>query len=267
MMKWQVNFMQNMEMILNRAYDKPFYKTKTYRKAVKKMDRFLKPYDILVEGKSDVDCFEKEIIYHSLKTKQQFEDVFFDTYVSMYDYWYDLTYQERKKQMNMEIEKLMAKLPYFMSKGQRIFLPCFDERFNNLYTDEIVLLDLKQYHRYIRTCHQEIKLHPYGAQCYKNDFSSAEVLFQKDGDFVLYHPLMHRFYVNKNNTWAKVLSFDPKKECSEEALRKLAVSIFYDEEDTVINILLKEELVGKKIKRRLEKYQRKKQKKLKKEKE
>lgn len=51
MMKWQVNFMQNMEMILNRAYDKPFYKTKTYRKAVKKMDRFLKPYDILVEGK------------------------------------------------------------------------------------------------------------------------------------------------------------------------------------------------------------------------
>ena len=62
MMKWQVNFMQNMEMILNRAYDKPFYKTKTYRKAVKKMDRFLKPYDILVEGKSDVDCFEKEII-------------------------------------------------------------------------------------------------------------------------------------------------------------------------------------------------------------
>ena len=116
------------------------------------------------------------------------------------------------------------------------------------YTDEIVLLDLKQYHRYIRTCHQEIMLHPYGAQCYKNDFSSAEVLFQKDGDFVLYHPLMHRFYVNKNNTWAKVLSFDPKKECSEEALRKLAVSIFYDEEDTVINILLKEELVGKKIK-------------------
>ena len=234
MMKWQVNFMQNMEMILNRAYDKPFYKTKTYRKAVKKMDRFLKPYDILVEGKSDVDCFEKEIIFHSLKTKQQFEDVFFDTYVSMYDYWYDLTYQER---------------------------------INNLYTDENVLLDLKQYHRYIRTCHQEIKLHPYGAQCYKNDFSSAEVLFQKDGDFVLYHPLMHRFYVNKNNTWAKVLSFDPKKECSEEALRKLAVSIFYDEEDTVINILLKEELVGKKIKRRLEIYQRKKQKKLKKEKE
>ena len=61
---------------------------------------------------------------------------------------------------------------------------------------------------------------------------------------------MHRFYVNKNNTWAKVLSFDPKKECSEEALRKLAVSIFYDEEDTVINILLKEELVGKKNKKK-----------------
>ena len=66
MMKWQVNFMQNMEMILNRAYDKPFYKTKTYRKAVKKMDRFLKPYDILVEGKSDVDCFEKEIGCHPI---------------------------------------------------------------------------------------------------------------------------------------------------------------------------------------------------------
>lgn len=64
MMKWQVNFMQNMEMILNRAYDKPFYKTKTYRKAVKKMDRFLKPYDILVEGKSDVDCLKMCFLIH-----------------------------------------------------------------------------------------------------------------------------------------------------------------------------------------------------------
>ena len=267
MMKWQVNFMQNMEMILNRVYDKPYYKTKIYRRAVKKMDSFLKPYGILVDGKSDVDCFEKEIIYYSLKTKQQFEDVFFDTYVSMYDYWYDLTYLERKKQMNMEVEKLMAKLPYFMSKGQRIFLPSFDERFNNLYTDEIVLLDLKQYHRYIRTCHQEVKLHPYGAECYKNGFSSAQVLLQKDDGFVLYHSLMHRFYVNKNNKWIKVISFDPKKECSEEVLHKLATAIFHDEEDKVIDVFLKEELVNKKTKKRLEKYQRKKHKKLKIEKE
>ena len=138
--------------ILNKAYDKTLLDLKEVRQHHRKVCELLEEYQVPHDGKRDDDVIQCEILYESLMVKRQFEDVFFDTYVKMYDYWYDLNYLERKAQMNVDIDRFVSELRHFEAEGETIYMPAFAPGFNHLYHTEIVLLDLKQYHRFIREC-------------------------------------------------------------------------------------------------------------------
>ena len=89
---------------LNKVYDKTLLDQKDIRKHYRTICDLLEEYQIPHDGKSDDAVIQNEIVYESLLVKRQFEDVFFDTYVKMFDYWYDLNYLERKAQMNVDVE-------------------------------------------------------------------------------------------------------------------------------------------------------------------
>ena len=84
-------------------------------------------------------------MYEGIINKKKFEDTYMTTYVSMHDYWGTLDYQERKHQMNVDIDQMRKELKSFSYKGEDIYIPMFDQRMNRLYTQEIVLMELKQY--------------------------------------------------------------------------------------------------------------------------
>ena len=137
---------------LNKVYDKTLLDQKDIRKHYRTICDLLEEYQIPHDGKSDDAVIQNEIVYESLLVKRQFEDVFFDTYVKMFDYWYDLNYLERKAQMNVDVERFVKELRHFEADGETIYMPAFAPGFNHLYHTEIVLLDLKQYHKFIREC-------------------------------------------------------------------------------------------------------------------
>ena len=149
--------MKHLYELLNKKYDKKLVEDKEYRKAWKKRKQRLEACGVEVKDLDDVAMLYYELVAYSIDVKERFEEVFFDTYVRMYDYWYDLTYQERKKQMNLDIMRLKQELPCFVWDTQEIYMPCFQAKFNHLYTDEIILLDLKQYHTFIRSYQDQLK--------------------------------------------------------------------------------------------------------------
>lgn len=254
--------MKTLLQILNKHYDKQLLDYKPFRKAFESKQACLKECAISNDAKTDSEVLHVEMIYHSIAIKQKFEDVFFDTYVHMFDYWYDLTYLERKKQMNMDIDRLMETLPYFMEGKQKIFMPCFDVSFNHLYTDEIVLLDLKQYHTFIRTFAKEIKDHIYGVRAFEIGSTSADVIMAKEHTYVLYHPLTHRLYMYQHDHFEQALSLDPKCPVTAyDALKELATAFMANDEDTMLALLCDSEFISSKMHKKLTHYQNKKQKK------
>lgn len=249
--------MKTLAQLLNKKYDKELLSYKEEKKAFSNISQLLSSYEIPVQAKSDHDVIRLEVIYNSLLVKQRFEEVFFDTYVKMFDYWYDLTYQERKKQMNVDIDRLKEELTCFMSGEEAVYMPSFDERINHLYATEIVLLDLKQYHRYIRECASEVREHLYGVLPFQHGFSSTRVYAEGEDSYVLYHPRTHRLYLYRNDTFTSQLSFDPSCEEEEDTLKQIAMHMLLDQEEEILNIVLASNLVAEKTKKKLRKLQAK----------
>jgi len=180
-----------------------------------------------------------------------------------------LTYIERKQQMNLEIAKQKEALEYFTYEDKEIYMPCFSPRFNHLYTDEIVLLDLKQYHTFIRNCANEVVPHMYGYESYAHGFSSCEGCATEGlMDYVLYHPLTKRFYVYRQDVCVSTFSLDPKqKECPAAMRFEIAKALLKKDEDALFMFLLEYPIVNERFKKKLKKYQHKRLKKKTKEKE
>lgn len=250
--------------IVNKAYDKALLNHKEFRKQYHTITELLQEYDIPHDGKSDDEVIHNEIIYRSLLIKQQFEEVFFDTYVTMFDYWYDLTYQERKKQMNVDIARLCEQLAHFEADGETIYMPAFDASFNHLYHTEIVLLDLKQYHRYIRECAKEVNGYRYQAEPFRHGFSSCELVGEKKHRFVIYHPLMHRWYVYEEKRLITTLSSNPECEVKQAWKQTIAQALLAEDEEPLVKLLEEYGIIGKhpqkKLRRLLQKKEKKQQK-------
>ncbi len=258
-MKWLVERMKTLQQRLNKKYDKSIFDNKEIKKQLKVMQSLLQEYEIELPAKQDSDYFIIESVYQSLLVKRKFEDVFLDTYVSMFDYWYDLTYLQRKYQMNIEINQLKESLECFSFDEKTIFMPAFTVWLNDLYQNEIVLLDLKQYHTFIRDCKKEVKLHQYGYHMYDTKFSSAKICeIYTVNDYVLYHEKTNRFYVYQNDQCISVCSLDPKhNELSDDVKKEFADALYKHDEARMINLIIEYSLVGNRMKKKIQKYKSK----------
>ena len=252
--------MKTIYSIVNKVYDKNLVDYKDIKKQYRRICSFLEEYGFSEFGKQDDDVIQYEIFYNSLQIKRQFEDVFFDTYVKMYDYWYDLTYQERKQQMNVDIKYLTETLTHFEEDGEDIYMPSFAPWLNHLYHTEIVLLDLKQYHRFIRDCAKEMERYRYGAKVFQYGFSNLMLLAEQENGYIVYHDQAHRFYHYTKDGLVKTLSLDPKKEIEDECKTMIAMYMLKDEEDHLVAALKEHQLVKKRVIKKLEKLLYKKKK-------
>lgn len=261
--------MKHINQIVNKKYDRCLLSYKKEKRVLEQKQKKLKEYDLDTRYKEDVECFRVEYLYSSLMIKRKFEDVFFDTYVHMFDYWYDLTYLQRKYQMNVEIDKLKNQLVSFEYDGKPIYMPGFSPWLNGLYANEIVLLDLKQYHTFIRDCKKETADHLYGYHIYDHGFTSVCVCAHDSlTNYVLFHPVTKRFYVFKEDHLIEEFSLNPKLETpSDEILAQFAKLLLKQEEEAIVAFILEHELYSKRMLKKIRKYQKKFEKRRKKENE
>lgn len=253
--------MKSLLELLNKTYDKKLEDHKEYKKKLQEMKTFLTKNKVSCKESDDISCLRYEMLVKSIENKQKLEDVFFDTYVKMHDYWYDLTYLERKKQMNVDIDACKQTLNGFMYEDEEIYMPCFDQRMNHLYHTEIVLLDLKQYHTFIREFQKEIHYDLYGVLPYEHGFTSAIITAQMGDSFVLYQKDAQRLYRFDHGIYAEKLSLDPKcKEERMEEIRMVSMLFLLDREVDIASVLIDGSLINDKMKKKITKLMKKRQK-------
>ena len=153
---------KNVEEVLHKKYHKKLEKLNAYKEKLKRMQMTFREYGVGCVIKDEWSYYQIEIIYESILNKKKFEDTYLTTYVSMHDFWHDLDYQERKHQMNVDIDLMRRELKSFPYENEDIYMPMFDQRMNRLYVQEIVLMELKQYHRYIKKFDDVIQKNMYG---------------------------------------------------------------------------------------------------------
>ena len=251
--------MKSLESILNKKYHRKIEKLTIYRERLKQMQKVFKEYGIACVIKDEWSYYQVETMYEGIINKKKFEDTYMTTYVSMHDYWGTLDYQERKHQMNVDIDQMRKELKSFSYKGEDIYIPMFDQRMNRLYTQEIVLMELKQYHRFMTKFDDVIKENLYGALPYMHNFSSCLYICGDDHYFSLYNPDLNRLYFIENYHCVHTLSFDPARNqmTSFEEMRRIAESFMTNDEVTCMGIIANSHLIADSLSKKLGKYYRK----------
>ncbi len=251
--------MKNIEAILNKKYHKKIEKLSIYRDKLKQMQITFKEYGIACVVKDEWSFYQLETIYEGILNKKAFEDTFLTTYVDMHDFWADLDYQERKHQMNVDIDQMRKELKSFPYAGEDMYIPMFDVRMNRLYTKEIVLLELKQYKRFINSFQDVIIENAYGVLPYMYNFSSCLYICGDDHYFALYNPDVNRLYFIENFHCTHTLNFDSMRSArsSFEEIKKIAECFMKNDEAGCTRAIMESELIVDSMKKKLEKYLKK----------
>lgn len=162
---------------------------------IKKNRFLLERYSISLPIKNENDFFYFESLVFTLKNKEKLEGVFVSTYDDMIDYWQTLTYNERKRLMNIEIDRALQEMEYVESNGKINYVPCFNDRINEIYKNEMVLFELKQYHRLRFDCKDMIDKNCIDLNMVKSGILSLDYIMGEFLDYwafcsinkVLYH--------------------------------------------------------------------------------
>lgn len=244
--------------LCNKKYNLKYEKNPIYQTLYKNLTSLNEKYHLDLYNHNEFDCFRNEILYYSLLNKIAFEDCFLKTYVNMYDYWYDLLYQERKHQMNVDIDLMRTSLPCFQYQEQLIYLPFFDELMNQMYLEEMVLFDLKQYGKFRNEFKELIQIPRYGSALYDSDFTSLELIREKDSQIIVYSRAMNRLYFLENDQFVESISMiSEKSDATKEQLLKIIELYEEDNEIELINQLIDEGFVDEKLSKKLKKIQNK----------
>ena len=229
--------------ILNKRYYEPLAKRKANKTFVKEMESKLQSYGLKKEIQDDLVYVQQQILYRGICNKEVLEEMFLDAYVNMYDYWYDLDYQQRKHQVNVDLQPYKDAMITFKHGEQTIYLPMFDERMNRIYENEMVLFALKQYQKLKHEFHDYIvSSNYYGKEVYASDFCDVQLLVENEHDWVLYDEQYHVLYLLQQDHIQTILAMQPKEEVNQDVLLELVRCV--KEEDTygLLKILVEKQL-------------------------
>lgn len=249
---------KNVEEVLHKKYHKKLEKLNAYKEKLKRMQMTFREYGVGCVIKDEWSYYQIEIIYESILNKKKFEDTYLTTYVSMHDFWHDLDYQERKHQMNVDIDLMRRELKSFPYENEDIYMPMFDQRMNRLYVQEIVLMELKQYHRYIKKFDDVIQKNMYGILPYVYNFTSCLFICGDESYFCIYNPDVNRLYFIENFNCTHTLNFDPSKNRATtfEELRAIADAYMHKEDRLCAKLISASHLISDRTKKKMKRLAR-----------
>lgn len=148
--------------------------------------------------KQEWDYLQASVILQGLANKQAIEQAYFLFMDEIEQYWNVLDYKERLRIMNIDLKKQYDALPHFTYEDRPYYIPFFDHRLNEIYRQEMIVFERKQYQK-LRKAYSEsiIDLDSYGTACFDGQFVPAKFLFQDGETAVFYHCGIHKFYIKQ----------------------------------------------------------------------
>lgn len=155
-----------------------------------------------VSLKSEMDLIQSSVIFRSLDNKMKLENAYLLVRDDLNDFWNTLDYLERKRIVNIDMQKTLDNLPSFFYKkwGKDVYISFFDERINDLYQNEMVMFELRQY---AQLAHQFkefiVNEGNFDFDMYNGKFVPTLFLGKELDTTVLYNETLHKIYVIKDN--------------------------------------------------------------------
>lgn len=226
---------------LNKKYDKKFFKSSFVENKNKLMGPLFKEDQLELKQDNELSFFYNEIVYQGILNKRKIEKAYFEARNIMNDYYETLDYKEKVRLVSYEIHKAAENIDHVEINGEKIFIPFFDERMNEIYYDEMNLFDIKRYNRYLTDYKDIIKKDLYGRAFYIEPFCSAKVVFENDNEFTLHSKFNNALYFIKDGLLVDHLSLI--RTLTNEEMNVVSTNYFFNDPEAFVYILKKYELI------------------------
>lgn len=237
--------------LLHKKLDQKVEKNKEIIKRKSAIEKAFKEDKVEYVDKDVFDYYRNEIVYRGIHNKKAIEDAYFQGMVKMQDYFEHLDFNEKKRLMNYEIEQCLADLIHFEYEETTIFIPFFDEKMNRIYKNDMVLFDLKQYHRIVRDYSDLYQKDYYGLKAYQSAFSSLDVIGQYKDKVSMYDPYTNRLFFLEN---LELIEFITLTNSEDECLQNLSLAYFYENDNQLVDVLESTGNINEKIAKKARKY-------------
>ena len=164
------------------------------KKFVKENSIYLTRYNISLPIKTDIEYFYFEALVQTLKNKEVFEGSFVKSFDDMFDYWQTLTYEEKKRMINADLEKNIKDLKCIHLNDRKYYLPVMNDKINAIYENEMVLFELKQYNKLRFDCKDMIDKYEITLPMIQSSFTSLEYIQGEELDYYCYCKVNHLIY-------------------------------------------------------------------------
>lgn len=139
--------------------------------------------------KTKWDLVRASVVLQGVSNKRTIERAYIKVMDGMENYWQVLDYKERNRILNIDLAPAYALLPSFFKNDEKIIIPFFDQRINELYQKEMAIFELKQYHLMMHDYRQWIQpVEFYQYQYFNGTFVPSRLIAHNGNDIVLYHP-------------------------------------------------------------------------------
>lgn len=250
------------EAILLKSNKIDVYKDRNTKQIVANMRQAFAMHKLDVKMKSESDFFNALIFHEGLLNKSRMEACFEDARRDLFDYWDNLSYQERNRLISLKNDELKNDLRYFKNEnGKYIWIAFFDELLNALYDKELAILELPQYFKLYRNFKERtINIDQYGLEPYKQAYIDIHVIKRFDDAVIFYYANTKSLYqvdnTKKMRRYALSKSIGKLIPLKEE-LEIIAQAMLAEHELEAIDYLLSSTLIDDKTKKQLSKIQNK----------
>ena len=250
-----------MNEILHKGNKIDIYSSKLLKENLETIRSSFGKYKIEKKLKTELDYFIALIELQSLINKESFEKCFEDSRRELFDYWDNLSFQERNRLVLLQTNNVKNENRFFRFNNKPIWIAFFDELLNSLYHSEIAILELPQYFKlYKQFQDRMISVKDYGLTPFMDEFIPITVLIQNEKSLVFYYQITRSLYYIDQNFNLKRYSLC-KDLCQihplKDDLKPLALSILTQDNEQIIESFLNSELINEKIKKMLVKLKNK----------
>lgn len=250
------------DVILLKANKIDVYKDRSTKQVLAQMKQAFSLYKLDVKMKSEIDFFDALIYHEGLINKSRMEACFEDARRDLFDYWDNLSYQERNRLISLKNDELKNDLRYFKSEsGRYIWIAFFDELLNALYDKELAILELPQYFKLYRNFKDRtINIEQYGIEPYKQEYIDINVIKRFDDKVIFYYANTKSLY--QVDATKKLRRFALSKTIGKlvplkEELEIIAQAMMAERDLEAMEYLFQSTLIDDKTKKHLTKYQKK----------
>lgn len=250
------------ETILLKSNKIDVFKEHSTKQLLTTMKQAFLAFKLDIKIKNEADYFNALIYHEGLLNKARMEACFEDARRDLFDYWDNLSYQERNRLISLKNDELKNELRYFKSaNGKYIWIAFFDELLNALYDKEIAILELPQYFKLYRNFKDRtVNIEQYGLEPYRQAYIDIHVVEHKQEGVVFYYANTKSLYYLSNIMPLRRFSLSKsigKLVPLKEELDVITKAIVSNDALESIEYLLNSSLIEEKTKKQLLKYQKK----------